>query len=92
MVGVTERAKDRLKRIWSNNAEDASQGLRLCSRVTGEYDLIVDREKEGDQVVEHEGARILLVAEDVGRALDGGVVDFVFIDGRARLIITAEYF
>ncbi len=92
MVSVTDRAKERLKRILSSNAEDASQGLRLCSRVTGEYDLIVDWEKEGDQVVEYEGARILLLAEDVRRSLDGGVVDFVHADGRLRLIMPAEYF
>ncbi len=92
MVSVTERAKDRLKRIWSNNAEESQQGLRLCSLIPGKYDLIVDREQEGDQVVEYEGARVLLVSDEVSRSLDGGVVDFVFIEGQPRLIVTAEHF
>lgn len=61
MITVTERAKEELKRVWSANVGDPEVGYRLTPVAIGEYNLVPDREKEGDHVVEHEGAKILLV-------------------------------
>jgi len=76
VIAVTERAKDELKRVWSANVGDPEVGFRLTPAAVGEYHLVPDREKEGDHVVEHEGAKILLIDEKLARILEGVTVDY----------------
>jgi len=37
--------------------------------------MALDKEKEGDQVVESEGAKVLFVSSELAQALDGMVID-----------------
>ncbi len=76
MITVTERAKEELKRVWSANVSDPEVGFRLTPVEIGQYNLVPDREKEGDHVVEHEGAKVLLVDEKLTRILEGVTVDY----------------
>jgi Fe-S cluster assembly iron-binding protein IscA len=37
--------------------------------------LTLDKEQQDDQVVEHKGAKVLLLGEEVRRALEGVTID-----------------
>ena len=76
MITVTERAKEELKRVWSANVSDPEVGFRLTPVEIGQYNLVPDREKVGDHVVVHEGAKVLLVDEKLLRILEGVKVDY----------------
>lgn len=78
MLTVTERAKETLARLkaTAENGSGADAGLRLLFG-TGptEFGLQPDREKPGDQVVEHAGAKVLLVDEALADALADATID-----------------
>jgi Fe-S cluster assembly iron-binding protein IscA len=38
--------------------------------------MVLDRETEGDQVVESEGVKILLLGTEIAQALEGMVIDY----------------
>jgi len=54
MIGVTERAKQELKRILSANADNPLAGLRLTATGQNKLGLSIDVEAPGDTVVEQE--------------------------------------
>ncbi|MDP3879281.1 MAG: hypothetical protein Q8Q07_03105 [Dehalococcoidales bacterium] len=58
MIGVTERAKEELKKILDANTDNPEVSLRLMANDQGQLGLAIDREKQGDQTVEHEDAKI----------------------------------
>jgi len=76
MVDVTERAKERLldmKRLANISAPEV--GLRLTPASTGEWQLVPDRATEGDQVVEHDGSKVLLIGANASEVLGDRQVD-----------------
>jgi Fe-S cluster assembly iron-binding protein IscA len=76
MVAVTERAKERLLEMkLAANISEPEVGLRLKPAAGGEWGLVPDRALEGDQVVEYDGSKVLLVAADASEALGGRQVD-----------------
>ena len=75
MVNVTERAKARLKKLLSSKSDDLSLGLRLGRTTSGALGIFPDHEHADDQVVEHEGARVLLVGKDLANKVEGGTID-----------------
>jgi len=38
--------------------------------------VVLDKEKEGDQIVESEGVKILLIDPEIGQRLEGVVIDY----------------
>jgi Fe-S cluster assembly iron-binding protein IscA len=90
MVNVTERAKEKLKELKSQrvseaNLEPRDVGLRLDQASPGQLGIFPDAPREGDQVVEYEGAPVLLVAESIARAVSGTTIDCD--EGGGRLVI-----
>jgi hypothetical protein len=76
MIGVTERAKERLLDMkLSANLNQPEVGLRLQSASTGEWQLFPDQAAEGDQVVEHSGSKVLLIGRDTSDTLGDGQLD-----------------
>ena len=75
MLGVTERARQELKRILSDNVDDPQAGLRLSASSPGKFGLHIDIEVPGDQVVEHDGSKVLLVEEGLVASLEGVTLD-----------------
>jgi len=69
MLTVTEGAKQHLKKVLLTHTDDPELGVRLKVDESGEYGLTLDREAEGDQLVEHEGSKVLLVAHEVAERL-----------------------
>jgi Fe-S cluster assembly iron-binding protein IscA len=76
MIMVTESAKEALKKALSASTEDSEVVLRLTPAEVGRYDLVLDHEREGDQVVEHLGAKVLLIEQQVSEALDKLTLDY----------------
>ena len=89
MVTVTEAAKQELGRILASaNVDDPTLGLRLAAGERGQFGLVLDSEKEGDQVVEHEGSKVLLVGQELIELLEGLTIDCQETDKGAHLVIS----
>ena len=89
MVTVTERAREHLLGILADYP-DADVGLRLVVHSRGQLRLINDTERKGDQVVEHEGRKVLLVHQQVTEALQGTVVDCEETAEGPRLVMVPQ--
>jgi len=89
MLTVTERAAQELKGILEAHAVEPEQVLRLVRETQG-FSLRLDKEGAGDEVVESEGATILLIDEQLGPIVDGAVVDCIDTPEGPRLTITKE--
>ena len=74
MITVTERAKEELKAILVNVGADLDEGLRLQPTTDG-FALTLDSELSGDQVVEYEGFKVLLVGIEYSSMFDEATVD-----------------
>ncbi|MFP4174003.1 MAG: iron-sulfur cluster biosynthesis family protein [Candidatus Hydrogenedentota bacterium] len=72
---VTDSATAALKEVLENVEHEPEQVLRLVFDGQGELNLALDSEKEEDQVVEQEGAKIMVIEPDVGEKLEGAVLD-----------------
>jgi Fe-S cluster assembly iron-binding protein IscA len=68
MIGVSEGAKKELKRIMAENAEE-NKVPRLTASQEGQLGLMMDVEKPGDQAIEHEGSKVLLVEDQLASHL-----------------------
>lgn len=75
MISVTERAKQALKSILMDMEADLDKGLRLLPSPKGEFVLALDVPMSGDQVVEHEGLKVLLIGVEYYKFLNGKTVD-----------------
>lgn len=77
MLAVAEGAKQELKRILelkkilAANIDDPRVGLRLTLREVDQFGLSIDIEMPGDQVVEYEGSKVLLVEKELASSLEG---------------------
>ena len=77
MLTVTEQAAARLKEAIQSQTEDPELAIRLVPSVArpNQLDMALDKEKEGDQVVESDGVKVLFVSAELSGALDGMVID-----------------
>ena len=78
MVTLTEIATKKVTEFLSTQ-EQAEAGLRVAVKGGGcsgfQYQLALDERRDGDEVFEHEGIRIL-VDEQSLRYVDGSIVDY----------------
>jgi len=77
MLTVTEQAAAKLREAIQAQTEDPELAIRLVPSAARprQLDMALDKEKEGDQVVESEGAKVLFVSAELAQALDGMVID-----------------
>ena len=87
MINVTENAKEELKRISTEAVDQPESKLRLVASQEGQLGLIVDSEREGDQLVEHQGSTVLVVGQELSAALEGIGIDCQDTDGGPRLVL-----
>ena len=90
MIGVTERAREELKRILVANTDRPEACLRLTANEQGQLGLAIDVERQDDQIVEHEDSKVLLVEKDLADTLHGITIDVEDTPAGARLIISSE--
>ena len=75
MITVTERARQELKRILSAKVDLPQARLRLNASEQGNLGLGMDIDMPGDQVVEYEGSRVLVVEGKLASSLDSITLD-----------------
>lgn len=90
MIGVTERAKQELKKILSDKVDNPKAVLRLTATDQGRLGLIIDVETPGDKVVEHESSKVLLVEQELADRLEGITIDVEDTTEGARLVLIKE--
>lgn len=74
MITVSEPAKQMLKSMLGAQGADPQTGLRLRRVKPRSYTLTVDKEAPGDQVVKHEGSKVLLVDKELADSLEGNTI------------------
>jgi Fe-S cluster assembly iron-binding protein IscA len=76
MVAVTTRAKEALAELRASaKVDEPDVGVRLAADTPGTLALFADRQKPGDQVVEHAGSKVLLIDEELAEGLTGAQID-----------------
>ena len=76
MITVTEKAKDKMKYILDSTVNNPLIGLRLGINDSDEYVLDTDIEQPGDEIVKHDGSKILFIGKDKAGNFDGYTIDF----------------
>ena len=77
MLTVTAEAAAKLKEAIQAQTADPEIAIRLIPSTSrpNQLDMALDKEKEGDQVVEIEGVKVLFVSAELNEVLDGMVID-----------------
>lgn len=89
MIKVTVRAAEVLHQTLEREDAGESQGLRLTRTVEGSFWLRVDNEREGDDVLEHAGRKVLLLEPAIAETLADSTVDVVATDSGPQLALYA---
>ena len=79
MLIVTLRAKEKLKEILRRQTTNSEVGIRVISghSMPNHIDLVLDKEKRGDQVLEsEEGIKVLLIQSNLATKLEGMALDY----------------
>jgi len=90
MLMVTEDAKEELQKLLSANVDNPQAGLRLIPSYPDEWTLSIDIEMPGDQVVEHEGSKVLLVESALAAGLEGATLDVQDTAEGRKLVVYRE--
>ncbi|MBL7124871.1 MAG: hypothetical protein ISS51_02095 [Dehalococcoidales bacterium] len=90
MLTVTESAKQLLKETLTAHSDDPKVALRLTFNPPGEFGIALDREAEGDQVVEHEDTKVLLVASELAPVAEGVTLDVQDTADGPKLVLLKE--
>jgi len=90
MITVTESAKGLLKEILTAHSDDPEMGVRLLMNSPGQLGLVLGEEEPGDQVFEHQGAKVLLVSPDLAMALEEITLDVRDTDDGPKLVVQKE--
>ena len=77
MLTVTAQAAGKLKEAIQAQTTDPEVAIRLVpsSSRPNQLDMTLDKEKEGDQVVESEGVKVLFISSELVQVLEGMVID-----------------
>ena len=65
MLSVTESAKQELKKKLQSRTDDPKIILRLTITSAGGFDFALTGKRPNDQVVEHEGSKVLLIGKEL---------------------------
>jgi Fe-S cluster assembly iron-binding protein IscA len=90
MLTVTEGAKQLLKETLKEHSEDPQTGIRLSIKEGGQFMIVLDNESEGDQVVEHEGAKVLMVSSNLATDLSESTLDVRETQEGKKLFLSKE--
>lgn len=90
MITVTDSAKQLLKETLLTYTDDPSIILRLSLKAPGQFGFVLDSEAEGDQLVEYEGSKVLLVAPNLAPVVDEVTLDVKDTPNGPKLFISKE--
>jgi len=77
MLTVTPLAAEKLKEAIQAKTTDPEVCIRLIPSPSkpNQLEMALDKERQGDQVVESEGVKILLLSPELASVLEGMVID-----------------
>ena len=75
MIDITEHAKEELNRLLIAKVDWPGALLRLIDRGKGKLGLGIDIQKPGDEVIEYESKRLLLVEPTLASSLEDITLD-----------------
>lgn len=87
---VTDEAKQELKQTLEANTEDSEVCLRLAMKSASEFGLALDKEAEGDQVIECEGSKVLLIGKEMADAVDNLKFDVQVTPEGKKLVLSLD--
>ena len=91
MITVTDNAKQFLKELLLAQTDDPDFGLRLTLEPQSkQFGLTLGKEAQGDQVVEHDGSKVLLVGHELGTIIEGVTIDTRDTADGPKLVIFKE--
>ena len=90
MLTVTEEAKQILKEKLLASTDDPELVLRLKGGPGGQLGLVLDKETPGDDVVEHEEAKVLLIGGELADVVDGLTLTTEDTPEGAKLVIRRQ--
>jgi Fe-S cluster assembly iron-binding protein IscA len=88
MLEVTEDAKQLLGGILSTNTNDQDMGIRLLLKQNGKFEIALDKEAKGDQVIEYEGLKALLVGNRIVKLVAEATLDTEVTSDGTKLVIS----
>ena len=91
MIDVTESAKKELKRLLTSSVDWPGARLRLVDRGRGRLGLGIDIEAPDDQVVEYEGAKLLVIAPELDSNLKVITLEVDDTSKESELVINEEF-
>jgi len=86
MLNVTDKAAAALHESLEASTSEESHALRLTRTAEG-LALALDEQREGDQVVEHDDRTVLVIEEEISRALAGATLDATETPEGPRLVL-----
>lgn len=90
MVTVTERAAEELRGRLLAETSDPEVGFRLLPAADGTFVLILGTKLSGDEVVEYQGSKVLLIGIEYTRAFEGLTVDCDDTPGGVTLFVRRQ--
>jgi len=91
MLEVSERAREELKKALDANTSDPEQGLRLTVTGVDQLGLGIDVERPGDQIYEHEGAKVLMVDSNMAEMVSELSLDIQETEEGPKLMIGGTF-
>jgi Fe-S cluster assembly iron-binding protein IscA len=88
MLTVSEDAKNLLKETLHEYSEDPETAIRLSAKEGGGFGIKLDTESEGDQIIEHQGSKVLLVSPELSNMLEGRTLDVQDTEKGPKLTIS----
>lgn len=78
MVTVTAQAAEELKAAIQSETTDPEVGIRLVPSPTrpNRLEMVLDKVREGDQVVESEEVKVLIISPELAPALEEMVIEY----------------
>ena len=74
--GHRDRPRERKAQgTLKNQIDDPSLGLRLETTASGQFGVFPDRERDDDQIVEHQGSLVLLVGKEIAQTMGDTTID-----------------
>jgi Fe-S cluster assembly iron-binding protein IscA len=90
MLTVTENAREVLKEILSANSNDPEMGLRLIIDGDNQIKMALGAEEQGDQVIEHDGTKVLMVPSALITVFEGITIDAEETDDGPKLVVQRD--
>lgn len=88
MIAVTDLAKQELKKLLYEKVDHPLAGIRLIrGGQPDSFGLTIDIEVPGDEVVTHDGAKVLIIDNQLARDLDGNLLDIDAAQGNNFVVL-----